>query len=268
MKTLKTFVAIAVMAIIALSMFNACKKENLTKGEIQNISMKQQKSTDFPSDILAFIDEYVAGGYVNEEHTVTGENGLVYSLFTTDEEWRLLEWIEEQEAEEKTVQIFEHNSGLQVWISWEQHEHFILMTEEERQYLIEHGSSLSIDEFTLNARQLVSFITEGSDLIFVAAVVDNDVYFMGIDASGSTSSWYNRLHEHFINHHPIDPDNLPLDGCIVANDENEEDMKAFWEWVQNAEKLEYEDGIGYTLVKEYDEEGNLWWKGCNGMCSC
>jgi len=138
----------------------------------------------------------------------------------------------------------------------------VIMTDAERAYLIAFGHSMAIDDFKLHARDI---ITSGFGQIFVTTVKNGNVHFMGMSATGNQASWYNRLYEHFINHHPInDTDDTHLVSCIVITVGNEEEEKAFDEWYAKALEI----GLPITTTIGYDEDGNMWIKGCNGLCMC
>jgi hypothetical protein len=140
--------------------------------------------------------------------------------------------------------------------------HFVLMTESERQYLIANGESITIDDFKLHA---VEIITSKVGQFLVTTVENGKVYFMGISATGNQASWYNRLHEHFISHPSVDPDEPRPDGCTAWTDiTNEEGIEAY------NEKYELLLEMGLDIVHDcyIDGEGNIWIWACNGTCVC
>ena len=139
---------------------------------------------------------------------------------------------------------------------------FVIVIDEERQYLIANGESMPIDDFKLHA---VEIIKSKVDQYFVSTVKNGNVYFMGISATGNQASWYNRLHEHFISHPPVDPDEPRLDGCTAWTDiTDEEGIEIYNKIYEILREMDLEIVHGSYI----DEEGNMWIKACNGTCVC
>jgi hypothetical protein len=140
---------------------------------------------------------------------------------------------------------------------------FVIMTAEEREYLIASGKSMTIDDFKLHA---VEIITSKVGQFLVTTVQNGNVYFMGISATDNQASWYNRLHEHFIRHLPmVDPDESRSDGCTAwTNILDEEGIEMY------NKKYEVLKEMGLEIVhySYKDEEGNIWIMACNGTCFC
>lgn len=150
-------------------------------------------------------------------------------------------------------------------------EEFIIMTEAERQYLLESGESMTIDEFQgflegflTTMIQNYPIISNGHKMILVASVIEDNVLFTGVSTDGYKISWYERIHEHFeiVRHKPTFPlepyqPSSPEDSlvkCIYTKDINEIMM---WIYLE----LYFEK----TFCVEFDEERGYWF-GCDGTC--
>ena len=174
-----------------------------------------------------------------------------------------LDWAQTSLQNNRNVTMFQLGND-SFFVVLEQKPHFVLMTDEERTYLIANGESMPIDDFKLHA---VEIITSKVGQFLVTTVENDNVYFMGISATGNQALWYNRLHEHFINHPPVmvDPDEPRLDGCSA------------WTYIFDEEGIEIYNEIHKLLAKMgldivydiyTDEEDKKWIKICNGTCVC
>lgn len=98
-------------------------------------------------------------------------------------------------------------------------EEFIIMTEAERQYIIDNCPSIPVEEFEDKDRAREYFeLTTPPGVILVATVKDDRVYFLGITAEYNHKSWYNRLESHFNSGHVIGPVTEPIDPTIAPDD--------------------------------------------------
>ena len=137
-------------------------------------------------------------------------------------------------------------------------EEFIIMTEAERQYLLESGESMTIDEFQNGLLILLPIITMGGDYIFVASTRDNYVFFEALSEDGKYESWYNRLNDHIYEHYEIydtmtDSDS-PSIKCLKTGD-----LKKIANWINEQIKNKRD------FIAKYDLEKEEWFL-CNGDC--
>lgn len=266
-KSRKFITAIVAVAVVSGSVFHACKKEdtipdsNLTQNSKEHKSFDEALLNSILNQVGFDFASYVEGDNVENEYTVT-YGGQSYGVFITNAASKLDAWLAIEAADGKETGSFVKD-GLLVGISSEHKcNHFVHMTDAERTYLIANGESMTIDDFKLHA---IEIITSKVGQILVTTMKDGNVYFMGISATGNQALWYNRLHEHFINHPPIivNPDDpLPV-GCIIS-DGSEEDEKMFDEWIAKALEIDLDIIITYVL----DDDGVWWKKACNGTCFC
>ena len=264
----KLFVVLTVLAF-SVSLIS-CKKEDVIQNEKGLV--KQQKNGGgideaLLNNILNQVDfdfaSYVDGEDVEKEYTVI-YGGQSYGMLITNAASKLDAWITTEAAIENETGSFVVQ-GLLVGLSHEHKcNHSVLMTDEERTCLIANGESMPIDDFKFHA---VEIITSKVGQFLVTTVENGNVYFAGISATGNQTLWYNRLYEHFINHHSIkvDPDMPRLDGCTAwTNIFDEESIEIY----NNIYLLLVAMGLDIVTDCEIDDDGIVWIKACNGTCVC
>ena len=135
---------------------------------------------------------------------------------------------------------------------------FVLITEAERQYLLESGESMTIDEFQNGLFILFPIMTMVTDYIFVASTNDSYVFFETLTKDGNYESWYNRLNDHIYEHYEVydpamDPDS-PSIKCLKTSD-----LKKIANWINEQITNKRDFTAKYDLDKEE-------WFLCNGDC--
>jgi hypothetical protein len=121
---------------------------------------------------------------------------------------------------------------------------FIVITEEERQYL---NDPISIDEFIVAAPTWIKMVTVQMDCYFVVSVNDNaTVQNVVLSKNTSHVLWYNRLYEYF---EIVKKSNEPLISVAFES----KDYDKVWNWVVTEVKN------GYKVCMDYDKERGTWY---------
>ena len=222
---LRNQVRILGIILVAVIAITSCRKEDT----ISDSKLMQKSSVmsleDFPQELIDLVENHIAFALANYEDTnfVILDFSKHYAIILTNEDATFTTWVAAEEVQEKTVFTLQ-DGDIYIGISWKKvckHHHFVLMTDDERAYLIASGQSMSVSDFNIASGDLVDIITKGFGQTFVATISNNDVYFIGISESGIQASWHERLSVYISE---LIDDYDPNDGvayCVYTDDMNE-----------------------------------------------